>query len=117
MARCYVVIQCFVFSKPTVNSWLGLLIFYNTFYGLMYCPVFQLMSYILIIDDIEDGAKTRCGKPCWHLLPDVGTLAMNDASMLRSFIMELLRQNFENSTFIKLANLFNQVRVTKYCDI
>ncbi|KPJ05693.1 Farnesyl pyrophosphate synthase 1 [Papilio xuthus] len=68
------------------------------------------MSYYLIIDDIEDEAKTRNGKPCWHLLPNVGNLALNDTSMMRSFIYELLRQNLSDEMYTKISKLFNEVR-------
>ncbi|CAK1584583.1 unnamed protein product [Parnassius mnemosyne] len=79
---------------------------------LAFC-VQMVMAYIIIIDDIEDGSKTRNGKPCWHLLPDVGNLAMNDASMFRSFIYEILKQNFQGSTYYdNILNLFNEAFLT-----
>lgn len=71
----------------------------------------QFQSYYLIIDDIEDEALTRNGKPCWHLLPNVGNLALNDTSMMRSFIYELLRQNLSDEMYIKMCKLFNEVCV------
>ncbi|XP_068620425.1 farnesyl pyrophosphate synthase-like isoform X3 [Battus philenor] len=79
----------------------------NQQYVLAWC-VELAMIYILIMDDIEDGAKTRNGKPCWHLLPDVGSLAGNDSSMLRSFIFELLNQNFSGEMFVNIIKLFNE---------
>ncbi|CAK1584575.1 unnamed protein product [Parnassius mnemosyne] len=83
----------------------------NKQYVLAWC-VQMVMAYIIIMDDIEDGTKTRNRKPCWHLLPDVGSLAMNDASMLRSFIYKMLKQNFEGSTYINILNLFNEAFLT-----
>ncbi|CAG5055684.1 unnamed protein product [Parnassius apollo] len=80
-------------------------------YILAFC-VQMVMAYIIIMDDIEDGTKTRNGKPCWHLLPDVGSLAMNDASMFRSFIHEMLKQNFQGSTYVNILNLFNEAFLT-----
>ncbi|CAK1584572.1 unnamed protein product [Parnassius mnemosyne] len=80
-------------------------------YVLAFC-VQIVMAYILIIDDIEDGTKKRNRKPCWHLLSDVGSLAMNDASMLRSFIHEMLKQSFQGSTYVNIHNLFNEAFLT-----
>ncbi|XP_013137568.1 PREDICTED: farnesyl pyrophosphate synthase 2-like [Papilio polytes] len=71
----------------------------------------MFQSYYLIIDDIEDEAKTRNGKPCWHLLPNVGNLALNDTSMMRSFIYELLRQNLSDEMYIKMCKLFNEAHL------
>ncbi|KPJ05690.1 Farnesyl pyrophosphate synthase 2 [Papilio xuthus] len=83
----------------------------NQQYVLAWC-VELLMSYILILDDIEDGARSRNGQPCWHLLEDVGSLASNDASMLRSFIMQLLNINFSSQLFVDFAKLFNEAFFT-----
>ncbi|XP_013137525.1 PREDICTED: farnesyl pyrophosphate synthase-like [Papilio polytes] len=83
----------------------------NQQYVLAWC-VELLMSYILILDDIEDGATSRNGLPCWHLLPDVGSLAGNDASMLRSFIMQLLHINFPSQHFVNFVQLFNEAFFT-----
>ncbi|KPJ12446.1 Farnesyl pyrophosphate synthase 1, mitochondrial [Papilio machaon] len=80
-------------------------------YVLAWC-VELLMSYILILDDIEDGATCRNGQPCWHLFADVGSLAGNDASMLRSFIMQLLHINFSSQLFVDFAKLFNEAFFT-----
>ncbi|XP_068620491.1 uncharacterized protein [Battus philenor] len=68
-----------------------------------------LQSVLLISDDVEDDAETRRGKKCWHLLPDVGLLVVNDCCMLRSFLYEMLRQNFGGSPqFPKIIDLINQ---------
>ncbi|KPJ12443.1 Farnesyl pyrophosphate synthase 2 [Papilio machaon] len=80
----------------------------NQQYVLAWCTEL-ILSYFLIVDDIEDGASSRNGQPCWHLLADVGSLAGNDASMLRSFIMQLLHINFSSQLFVDFAKLFNEV--------
>ncbi|CAK1584570.1 unnamed protein product [Parnassius mnemosyne] len=65
--------------------------------------------YFLITDDIEDGATTRRGKICWHLLPDVGSHAINDAGMLRAFISEILMQYFGGQpVYPKIVDMFNK---------
>ncbi|CAH2042349.1 unnamed protein product, partial [Iphiclides podalirius] len=69
------------------------------------------ISYFLFIDDIEDESKVRFSKPCWYFLPDVGSLAMNDCSILRSVIHELLRQNFPASMYLQLINFVNKIYI------
>ncbi|XP_068620703.1 uncharacterized protein [Battus philenor] len=76
-------------------------------YTIAWCVEMGL-SYYLIIDDIDDKAETRNGKPCWHLLPDVGTMALNDASMMRSFISEILNHNLREDMYNKIIKLFNE---------
>ncbi|XP_068620588.1 uncharacterized protein [Battus philenor] len=80
-----------------------------------------IQSYFLIMDDVEDGAVTRHSKPCWHLLPEVNTLAMNDASMFRSLIHEIVQKNFTDPLYTKLVNLFNeayeQVAIGQHLDV
>lgn len=61
---------------------------------------------------MEDNCQTRCGKPTWHSLPNVGLLAINDASMLRSFIYEMLKNNFDQNTSTKMENCINEVLFT-----
>ncbi|XP_045537601.1 farnesyl pyrophosphate synthase 2-like [Papilio machaon] len=80
----------------------------NQQYVLAWCAEL-IFSYFVIVDDIEDGASSRNGQPCWHMLADVGSLAGNDASMLRSFIMQLLHINFSSQLFVDFAKLFNEV--------
>ncbi|CAG5049386.1 unnamed protein product [Parnassius apollo] len=66
-------------------------------------------SYFLITDDMEDGATTRRGKTCWHLLPEVGSYAINDAGMLRTFISEILMQYFGGQpVYPKIVDIFNK---------
>ncbi|CAH2042347.1 unnamed protein product, partial [Iphiclides podalirius] len=68
----------------------------------------MLHAYFLITDDMEDGAKTRRGRPCWHLLPDVKAFVVNDVGMFRGFINEILKQYFgKEDVYPKLLNIFN----------
>ncbi|XP_068620697.1 uncharacterized protein [Battus philenor] len=73
------------------------------------CPLLEIQSYYLILDDIEDEANTRNAKLCWHLLPDVGSLVFNDTSILRSFIYEILRHNLKEDVYNKISKLFNEM--------
>ncbi|CAG5049389.1 unnamed protein product [Parnassius apollo] len=69
----------------------------------------MLQAVFIISDDVDDDAVTRRGKKCWHLLPDVGLLVINDVSLFRSFIHEVLRQNFgDKPNYTQIINLFNE---------
>ncbi|XP_068620615.1 uncharacterized protein [Battus philenor] len=68
----------------------------------------MLFTYAAITDDFEEGSKTRYSKPCWHLLPEVGKLIINDAGTILCLLYEILRQNFEGLQLIKIFNLFNE---------
>ncbi|CAH2042181.1 unnamed protein product, partial [Iphiclides podalirius] len=67
-----------------------------------------IQTYFFFWDDLDDGAKERCGKPCWHVLPDTGLLALNDASLLRSLINETMEQNFDGELLKNLMFLYNR---------
>ncbi|CAH2042341.1 unnamed protein product, partial [Iphiclides podalirius] len=60
------------------------------------------------MDDIEDQAEIRNGKPCWHLCTDV-IQAINDVSMLRSFLQEMLRQNLDTKMYVNALDIFNEI--------
>ncbi|XP_013163238.1 PREDICTED: farnesyl pyrophosphate synthase-like [Papilio xuthus] len=69
----------------------------------------MLHAFFLVTDDMEDGAKTRHGQTCWHLLPDVGKYAVTDTGMFRSFLSEILRVYFgKEAVYPKLVNIFNE---------
>ncbi|XP_068620589.1 uncharacterized protein [Battus philenor] len=61
-----------------------------------------------ITDDFEENSKTRYNKTCWHLLPEVGRLIINDANTVQYFVYEMLRQNFEDSQYIDIIKLLNE---------
>ncbi|KJZ71634.1 hypothetical protein HIM_08946 [Hirsutella minnesotensis 3608] len=48
----------------------------------------------IISDDLMDNSTNRRGRPCWHLLPETGQRATNDASLLRSAVFILLNHLF-----------------------
>ncbi|XP_013163191.1 PREDICTED: farnesyl pyrophosphate synthase-like [Papilio xuthus] len=72
----------------------------------------MIQSYFIILDDMQDGGKIRCNKPCWHLLPDVGMTAVNDASLLRSFITDVVRQNVPQPLFSQVMHIFDTIYYT-----
>ncbi|CAH2042186.1 unnamed protein product, partial [Iphiclides podalirius] len=78
------------------------------------CTVEMVQSYYFFWDDYEDGAKTRQGKPCWHLVDHIGSLAFNDACLMRSFIEEIVRQNFEDRLRDQILNIYNKNDLIDY---
>ena len=69
-----------------------------------------------------DSSHTRRGQPCWFRLPDVSTIAINDAFMLESCIYLLLKQHFRtHPAYIDLVELFHEIafktEVGQLCDL
>ena len=62
-----------------------------------------LQAFFLVSDDIMDSFKTRRGRPCWYLVPNMGMIAINDAFMLESSIYALLKKYFRSrSCYVEL---------------
>lgn len=47
-----------------------------------------------ITDDIADKSKTRNGKPCWYLLPEIGKNAVVDSNLIVTYIPLALNHFF-----------------------
>ncbi|OQE28973.1 hypothetical protein PENFLA_c004G09466 [Penicillium flavigenum] len=63
----------------------------------------------LIWDDIMDASEYRRGQPCWYSRDGVGLSAVNDACLIKSSIMVLLRQYFEDHPdYGQLVELFHE---------
>ncbi|CAG5048710.1 unnamed protein product [Parnassius apollo] len=73
------------------------------------CSTEVYQTYISVQDDVYDMSKTRSGKPCWHLMPDASALAINDTTILRSFMNEILGQNIDESMYTQVINVFNEM--------
>ncbi|KPJ14724.1 Farnesyl pyrophosphate synthase 1, mitochondrial [Papilio machaon] len=69
----------------------------------------MVQSYFFFWDDLEDNSLTRLNKPCWHLVDNIGMMAFNDACILRSYIDEVLRQNFNLEMRDKIMNAYHQL--------
>ncbi|EEB08212.1 geranyltranstransferase Fps1 [Schizosaccharomyces japonicus yFS275] len=69
-----------------------------------------LQAFFLVADDMMDESKTRRGQPCWYLMPNVGSIAINDSFMLESAIYFLLKKHFRHETYyVDLLDLFHEV--------
>ena len=69
-----------------------------------------LQAFILVLDDIMDSSITRRGQPCWYLMPNVGMIAVNDASMLESSTYLLLKRCFKSHpAYLDVVELFHEV--------
>ncbi|KPJ05691.1 Farnesyl pyrophosphate synthase [Papilio xuthus] len=75
------------------------------------CAMELTQSNFLIMDDFEDQSKTRHGRTCWHLLPEVKNLVINDATMFRSLINDILRTHLEDRLYIKMIDIFNKMNL------
>lgn len=73
----------------------------------------QIQSFMCIVDDIMDGSEARRGKPCWYLLPDVGSgCATNDSLMLYNLAFYLFKKNFgDRSNYKEMLDAINEVSV------
>ncbi|XP_076242568.1 farnesyl pyrophosphate synthase-like isoform X2 [Calliopsis andreniformis] len=58
-----------------------------------------LQAFLLIMDDIEDGSRTRRKQLCWYLNNDLGLAAINDGMMLEMGIYQLLRMHFKTKDY------------------
>ncbi|CAH1799235.1 unnamed protein product [Owenia fusiformis] len=62
------------------------------------CIEIQTSSFA-VDDDIMDHEETRKGRPCWYKRPEVGLMAINDASFMQSIVFETLRKEFRKEPY------------------
>lgn len=69
----------------------------------------------VIIDDIVDGSEIRRGKPCWHKLNDVGSIAINDVMMFSNGAHLILKRYFGNlPCYVNMMNLLHEITMISY---
>lgn len=59
----------------------------------------MLQAFLLVLDDVMDGATTRRGRPCWYKYKDLGVAAINDGILLESGLYQLLRRYFQDQPY------------------
>ncbi|KAF9619243.1 hypothetical protein IFM89_005797 [Coptis chinensis] len=69
-----------------------------------------LQAYFLVLDDIMDNSHTRRGQLCWFRVENVGTIAVNDALLLRNHIPRILKSHFRDKHYyVDLLDIFNEI--------
>ncbi|CAL8133507.1 unnamed protein product [Orchesella dallaii] len=78
-------------------------------YTLGWC-VEILQASSLIADDVMDKSKLRRGKPCWYLVDDLGTDAVNDSFLLEHIMYQLIRKHFKTTSYYTdILDIFLQI--------
>lgn len=86
------------------------------------CLVEMMQAHYLILDDIMDDSITRRGATCWYRRPEIGTMAINDACILKSCIFWLLQEFFKShEAYHRFTELFIngglQTELGQLCDL
>ncbi|XP_005182435.1 uncharacterized protein LOC101895546 [Musca domestica] len=75
-----------------------------------------LHSFFLLYDDVMDNSSTRRGQTCWHKVPQVGLIALNDALMMENALYSLLKKHFRSlDSYIDLIELFHEITFITTC--
>lgn len=70
----------------------------------------QLQGFLLIVDDMIDGAETRRGSTTWYKNPEIGLSAINDSLMVENGVYALLKRYFQkHPCYVPLLELFHDV--------
>ncbi|KAF7325904.1 Farnesyl-diphosphate synthase [Mycena kentingensis (nom. inval.)] len=68
-----------------------------------------LQASFLVMDDLMDKSHTRRRNLCYYRLPDVTTIAVNDAVLLEASIYKLLKRHFRDEKYyVELLELFHE---------
>uniref|UniRef100_A0A1I8P502 Farnesyl pyrophosphate synthase n=1 Tax=Stomoxys calcitrans TaxID=35570 RepID=A0A1I8P502_STOCA len=75
-----------------------------------------LHAFFLVNDDVMDNSSTRRGQTCWHKMPDVGLIALNDALMMENALYALLKKYFRTADcYVDLMELFHEITYITAC--
>jgi farnesyl diphosphate synthase len=58
-----------------------------------------LQAFFLVADDVMDESQTRRGQPCWYQQPHVKWIAVNDAFLLESMVLHVLKRHFGHEPY------------------
>ncbi|XP_065204418.1 farnesyl pyrophosphate synthase-like [Planococcus citri] len=59
----------------------------------------MLQAFLLILDDIIDGAEMRRGYPCWYQLHENKNIAINDGVLVENGIYVILKKYFRDKPY------------------
>ncbi|XP_055691267.1 farnesyl pyrophosphate synthase-like [Lutzomyia longipalpis] len=63
-----------------------------------------------IVDDIMDQSETRRNQPCWHNVDGIGLSAINDALLLETSALYILKKHFGKlDCFLQLLDIFHDL--------
>lgn len=65
---------------------------------------------MLVLDDLMDKAELRRGRPCWYLVNDNGSIAINDGILLENGLYVILKKYFHNQPYyLQVLEMFRDV--------
>jgi len=68
-----------------------------------------LQAWMLVADDMMDSSQTRRDQPCWYLLPEVKTTAINDSHMINTLIYKVLKNHFSDESYYpQITDIFQE---------
>ncbi|XP_065213682.1 farnesyl pyrophosphate synthase-like [Planococcus citri] len=59
----------------------------------------MLQAFLLILDDIMDGAETRRGRPCWYRVDETNNIAINDGVLVENGVFVILKKYFRDKPY------------------
>ncbi|XP_072942411.1 uncharacterized protein [Epargyreus clarus] len=72
----------------------------------------MVQAFWIVLDDITDRSVTRRGKPCWHLVPDVGLRAVNDSAIIYGTMLKILKIKCEHlPQYSKIMDQFHDALI------
>ncbi|CAH1974725.1 unnamed protein product [Acanthoscelides obtectus] len=70
--------------------------------------IHMLRCFFITMDDLMDNGDLRFGHPCWHKLEGVGSMAPNDALLLKNCIYTLLCKHFgDKKCYRNILDMFH----------